>query len=63
MTEVDITGIGLWSEHFANWTEFCAVLDGASVPEGGKLSPELIPAKERRRAIAKRSRERTAGKN
>ena len=50
MTEVDIAGIGIWSEHFANWTEFCAVLDGAGVPEGGKLSPELIPARERRRA-------------
>ena len=50
MTEVDITGIGVWSEHFSNWDEFCALLAGGAAKESAALKPELIPAKERRRA-------------
>lgn len=50
MTEVDIAGIGLWSNHFAGWDEFQAALGGDATADGGKLTPELIPPKERRRA-------------
>ncbi len=50
MTEVDIAGLGVWSEHFSNWDEFCAVLAGGAATESAALKPELIPAKERRRA-------------
>ena len=52
MTEVDITGAGIWSQGFGNWAEFQAVLAGNEVESGGALKPELIPARERRRAPA-----------
>lgn len=50
MTEVDIVGAGIWSQKFGNWEEFQAVLAGGEVEAGGALKPELIPARERRRA-------------
>ena len=52
MTDVDIAGIGIWSEKFGNWDEFQAALAGAAVEPVGALQPELIPARERRRAPA-----------
>ena len=52
MTEVDIAGVGIWSEQFGNWDEFREVLAGAEVESAGALKPELIPARERRRAPA-----------
>ena len=52
MTEVDITGAGIWSQGFGNWAEFQSVLAGNDVESGGALKPELIPARERRRAPA-----------
>ena len=52
MTEVDIAGVGIWSEKFGSWDEFQAVLAGAEVESAGALKPELIPARERRRAPA-----------
>jgi hypothetical protein len=52
MTEVDIVGAGIWSQKFGNWEEFQAVLAGSEVEAGGALKPELIPARERRRAPA-----------
>jgi hypothetical protein len=52
MTDVDIAGIGIWSEKFGNWDEFQAALAGAAVESAGALQPELIPARERRRAPA-----------
>lgn len=50
MTDVDIAGVGIWSEYFSGWDEFCSVLAGGASPEATALKPELIPAKERRRA-------------
>ncbi len=52
MTDVDIAGIGIWSERFANWDEFRDALAGATPEAAGALKPELIPARERRRAPA-----------
>ena len=52
MTEVDIAGVGIWSEKFGNWDEFQEALAGATVESAGALKPELIPARERRRAPA-----------
>jgi hypothetical protein len=50
MAKVDLTGVGVWSESFSGWGQFCAVADGTSVEADSKLQPELIPARERRRA-------------
>jgi hypothetical protein len=50
MSDIDITGVGVWSECFSNWDEFCSVLAGTASPQEKTLQPELIPAKERRRA-------------
>jgi hypothetical protein len=50
MTEVDLAGVGIWSDSFANWDDFCAVVNGDSVATGTALVPELIPPRERRRA-------------
>jgi len=50
MTEFDIAGVGVWSEHFSNWEEFRAVLAGATPAEATALKPGMIPARERRRA-------------
>ena len=52
MTEVDIAGAGIWSQKFGNWDEFQDALAGREVESGGVLKPELIPARERRRAPA-----------
>lgn len=52
MTEVDIAGFGVWSPRFSGRNEFCTVLDGGAVESDGLLKPELIPARERRRAPA-----------
>jgi len=50
MTDVDIVGVGVWSENFSNWDEFCSVFAGGAGSQATTLKPELIPAKERRRA-------------
>jgi hypothetical protein len=52
MTDVDIAGAGIWSQEFGNWAEFQDALAGREVESGGVLKPELIPARERRRAPA-----------
>jgi hypothetical protein len=52
MTDVDIAGAGVWSQAFGNWDEFQDALAGREVEAGGALKPELIPARERRRAPA-----------
>ncbi len=52
MTDVDIAGAGIWSQKFGNWDEFRDALAGREVEAGGALKPELIPARERRRAPA-----------
>lgn len=50
MARVDLAGVGVWSESFSGWEQFCAFADGASVEVDPKLQPELIPPRERRRA-------------
>ena len=50
MTDIDIAGVGVWSEYFSNWEEFCSVLAGGPASLATPLKPELIPARERRRA-------------
>ncbi len=50
MANVDLAGIGIWSESFSNWEQFLAVAAGDSVEAETKLQPELISPRERRRA-------------
>lgn len=50
MAKVDLAGVGIWSESFSNWEQFRAVAGGETVEASEKLQPELIPARERRRA-------------
>lgn len=50
VTEFDIGGVGVWSEHFLGWDEFRSVMAGAPPAEHVPLKPKLIPARERRRA-------------
>ena len=50
MAEINIVGVGVWSEFFSNWDEFCSALAGGAASQTTPLRPELIPAKERRRA-------------
>ncbi len=50
MPDIDVIGIGAWGRQFANWGELCTVLAGGDVGETDALKPDLIPARERRRA-------------
>jgi len=50
MTDVDVLGIGVWSEVFSNWDEFRSVMSGDVMDTATTLAPQVIPAKERRRA-------------
>ena len=50
MTDVDIVGLGVWSEKFSNWDEYCSVLDGGASATNTALKPALIAPNERRRA-------------
>lgn len=50
MTDVDVVGLGVWSESFSNWEEFCHVLRGGSAETGRTLKPQAIAPNERRRA-------------
>ena len=50
MTSVELAGLGIWGEPFSNWEQFCAVVRGEQVEAAARLQPELIPARERRRA-------------
>ena len=50
MTDVDIVGLGVWSESFSNWEEFLSVLGGHPVEASSALKPQAIPPNERRRA-------------
>ena len=50
MTELDIAGIGIWGHCFSNWQEFShGIQSGVWQPET-RLQPQMIPARERRRA-------------
>jgi len=50
MADINIVGVGVWSKFFSNWDEFCSVLSGGAASQATALRPEIIPAKERRRA-------------
>jgi 3-oxoacyl-(acyl-carrier-protein) synthase len=50
MLKVALAGIGVWSEQFSGWEQFCAFVRGDSIDVEPRLQPELIPARERRRA-------------
>jgi hypothetical protein len=51
MLNVDVTGIGVWSARFTDWQQFCGFARGdTNIEPAQKLQPELIPARERRRA-------------
>lgn len=50
MAKVDLAGVGIWSEAFSGWEQFCAVAAGEAVEVDTKLQPELISPRERRRA-------------
>ena len=50
MTELQLIGLGTWSRKHGDWTAFVeGILDGQWTGDG-KLQPELIPPRERRRA-------------
>jgi hypothetical protein len=50
MSEIHLSGIGIRSEEFADWQQFCAHLRGDPVPDDAPAGAQLIPARERRRA-------------
>ena len=50
MADINIVGVGVWCDFFSNWDEFCSALAGGAASQAATLRPELIPAKERRRA-------------
>jgi len=50
MTELQIVGVGTWSTKHGNWSEFRTGTQTGDWPEEVKLQPDLIPARERRRA-------------
>ncbi len=52
MAEFDITGVGVWSSHFPDWAAFCRGLNSGVWSYGADLDPDVIPARERRRAPA-----------
>jgi hypothetical protein len=50
MTELDIAGLGIWSPYFSNWSEFSNGVNTGDWQSETALQPDLIPARERRRA-------------
>jgi len=50
MTELNIAGLGVWSEKFSNWSEFTTGLKTGNWQSESRLQPELISPRERRRA-------------
>jgi hypothetical protein len=50
MTELDIAGLGVWSEKFSNWSEFSAGLNTGKWQSESKPEAKLISPRERRRA-------------
>jgi len=50
VAEFDITGVGVWSAHFPDWAAFCHGLETGVWSQGADLDPDIIPARERRRA-------------
>jgi hypothetical protein len=50
MPSLDLAGIGIWGEPFADWEQFCAVVRGEAVDAATRPQAELIAARDRRRA-------------
>lgn len=50
MIELNIAGIGAWSECFADWQGLQQGLQSGEWPAAAPLSPQMIPPRERRRA-------------
>jgi len=50
MTELDIAGLGVWSPCFSNWKEFSDGINTGHWQSETRLQPNLIPAREHRRA-------------
>jgi hypothetical protein len=50
MTELDLASVGIWSERFADWQQFAAVVGGKPVAVEPRPLAARIPAKDRRRA-------------
>ncbi len=50
MPDIDVIGIGAWGPKFSNWDDLCVLLAGGDGGESDALQPNLIPARERRRA-------------
>jgi hypothetical protein len=50
MPEIHLSGIGIHSDEFAGWPQFCARLCGEPVADGATAAAQLLPARERRRA-------------
>lgn len=50
MSELEIAGLGLWSPCFSNWNEFSTGIYSGNWQSAAGLQPDLIPARERRRA-------------
>jgi hypothetical protein len=50
MTRLEISGIGIWSPFFGGWSDFRLGSETGEWRNDAALQPDLIPAKERRRA-------------
>jgi len=50
MTEIVLAAVGIWSEQFADWQQFAAIVRGTPVAVGPRPLAERIPPKDRRRA-------------
>jgi hypothetical protein len=50
MTELQLIGLGTWSQRHGDWPAFVEGVRNGHWTGDGKLQPELIPARERRRA-------------
>jgi hypothetical protein len=50
MPDLDVVGVGAWSQHFGNWQELALGLSGKGWGEDVKLAPGLLPPAVRRRA-------------
>lgn len=50
MTELQLIGLGTWSQKHGDWPAFVSGIRDGHWSGDGKLQPELIPPRERRRA-------------
>lgn len=50
MAELEVAGVGIWSPFFSDWAAFIQGVTTRNWQQDAKLQPDLIPARERRRA-------------